>query len=154
MKIANNNAVSMHYTLTDNNGKVLDSSEGKDPLNFLQGAGNIIPGLEKALVGKEKGDNLKVVVKPEEGYGVLNPDLVQTVPKSAFGDIEKIEPGMQFQGQDDKGNAQLITVTHIDGDNVAIDANHPLADVELHFDVTIENVREATKEEIEHRHIH
>lgn len=154
MKIAKNHAVSMNYKLKDNKGNVLDKSEGRGPLNFIQGAGNIIPGLEKALEGKTAGDSLNVVVEPKDGYGNINPDLVQTVPRSAFGDIDKIEPGMQFNGQDSQGHVQLITVTHIEGDNIAIDANHPLAGVELHFDVTIEDVRKATEDEISHGHIH
>lgn len=154
MKIKKHSAVSIHYTLTDNQGNVLDTSKNRKPLNFLQGAGNIIPGLEKALEGKTTGDTLKVVVPPEDGYGPVNHDLVQTVSRSVFGGIDKIELGMQFNAQDDRGNTQRVIVTHVNGDQIAIDSNHPLAGVELHFDVSIEAVRSATKEEIEHGHIH
>jgi len=144
----------MHYELTDGAGKVLDSSSGGEPLTYLHGAGNIIPGLEQALTGKVEGDNLKAVVAPAEGYGETQPELVQTVPREAFQGIETIEPGMAFQAQAQDGSTRQITVTGVEGDNITVDGNHPLAGVELHFDVQVVGVRAATEEELAHGHAH
>ncbi len=154
MKIADKAVVSINYTLTDDDDKIIDTSEGKKPLNYLHGARNIIAGLESELLGKSVGDKLKVTVKPEDGYGLVNPELLQEVPKAAFQGIDDIQPGMQFQAQDEQGNAQLIVVRKVDGDNVTIDRNHPLAGQTLHFDVSVEAIREATKEELDHGHVH
>jgi FKBP-type peptidyl-prolyl cis-trans isomerase SlyD len=152
--IGDNLVVSMHYTLTNNEGNVIDSSEGRDPLAYLHGAGNIIPGLEKALVGKVQGDEINVKVDPAEGYGEIKPELVQIVDKSAFQGVEKLEIGMNFDAQAPDGSMIRIIVTKIEGDSVTIDANHPLAGETLNFDVKIVGVREATKEEIDHGHVH
>jgi len=146
--------VSMHYKLTDAEGTVIDSSEGSDPLTYLHGAGNIIPGLEKELVGKTEGATMQVTVDPAEGYGELNPEMIQTVPKEAFQGVETIEPGMSFEAQGPDGSAQHIVVKEVDGDNIIIDANHPLAGKELNFDVEVVSVREATEEELDHGHVH
>ena len=154
MTIKENSAVSFHYTLTDDAGAQIDSSAGQDPLAYLHGAGNIIPGLEKALEGKAAGDQLKVSVSAEEGYGPVQPELIQDVPRSAFQGVESIEVGMQFEAQTGQGGAVPVTVTAVSGETVTVDGNHPLAGKSLHFDVTIEAVREATKEELDHGHIH
>lgn len=146
--------VSMHYTLTDNEGNVLDSSEGAEPLTYLHGAGNIIPGLEKALVGKVEGDTQQVTVQPAEGYGEVMSELMQTVDKAAFQGVESVEVGMSFEAQTSDGSVQHIVVSKVDGDQVTVDANHPLAGVVLNFDVEIVSVREATEEEIAHGHVH
>ena len=146
--------VSMHYTLTDNEGNVLDSSEGGEPLTYLHGAGNIIPGLEKALVGKVEGDTQQVTVQPAEGYGEVMSELMQTVDKAAFQGVESVEVGMSFEAQTSDGSVQHIVVSKVDGDQVTVDANHPLAGVVLNFDVEIISVREATEEEIAHGHVH
>jgi len=146
--------VSMHYTLTDNEGNVLDSSEGAEPLTYLHGAGNIIPGLEKALVGKVEGDTQQVTVEPAEGYGEVMSELMQTVDKAAFQGVESVEVGMSFEAQTSDGSVQHIVVSKVDGDQVTVDANHPLAGVVLNFDVEIVSVREATEEEIAHGHVH
>jgi FKBP-type peptidyl-prolyl cis-trans isomerase SlyD len=151
--IGDNCVVSIHYTLTDDDGNVLDSSKDSNPLNYLHGAHNIIPGLENALVGKTTGDSMQVTVSPEEGYGVKSDELIQTVPRAAFEGIDDIQPGMQFQAQGPQG-AMMITVTAVDGDDITVDGNHPLAGKTLHFDVSIENIREASEEEIEHGHVH
>ncbi len=151
--IGNQCVVSIHYTLKDDDGVVIDSSSGGDPLTYLHGAGNIIPGLEKELTGKSVGSSCTVVVSPEEGYGVKSDDLVQTVPLSAFEGVEKVEPGMQFQVQGPNG-AQVIMVTAVEGEEVTIDGNHPLASKTLHFEVSVENVRDATPEELDHGHVH
>lgn len=152
--IGNNLVVSMHYTLTDDNGTVLDSSEGSPPLAYLHGAGNIIPGLEKALVGKVVGDSLRVRIEPGEGYGEVMPELIQIIGRDAFRGVETLEEGMMFESSDPDGGVQQIVVRKVDGDDITIDANHPLAGVVLHFDVEIVGIREATQEEIAHGHIH
>ena len=154
LAIENTRVVSMHYKLTDNSGNVLDSSEGAEPLNYLHGAGNLIPGLEKALAGREQGDSLQVVVEPADAYGDVRPEMIQAVDRSAFQGVETVEPGMTFQAQGPDGATQRIVVTGVEGDSVTIDANHPLAGVQLHFDVQVVGVREATDEEIAHGHVH
>ena len=135
-------------------GQVIDSSQGAEPLHYLHGAGNIIPGLEQALVGKTVGANLQVTVEPEHGYGEVDTDLIQQVPAAAFEGVEKIEPGMAFEAEDAQGNRRRIVVRSVDGDEVIIDGNHPLAGVQLHFDVEIVGVRSASEEEIAHGHAH
>jgi len=153
MKIAHEKVVSIHYTLTNKEGTVLDSSSGSDPLAYLHGFGNIIPGLENALEGKEKGEKLAVTVEPEQGYGARDEQLVQAVPRSAFKGVEELAPGMQFQAQGPQG-ARLVVVTQVAQDVVTVDANHPLAGQTLHFDVEVSEVRDATAEELEHGHVH
>jgi FKBP-type peptidyl-prolyl cis-trans isomerase SlyD len=153
MKIAHEKVVSIHYTLTNKEGTVLDSSSGSDPLAYLHGFGNIIPGLENALEGKQKGEKLAVTVEPEQGYGARDEQLVQAVPRSAFKGVEELAPGMQFQAQGPQG-ARLVVVTQVAQDVVTVDANHPLAGQTLHFDVEVSEVRDATAEELEHGHVH
>lgn len=153
MQIAQNSVVSIAYTLTNDEGQLIDTSEGGAPLVYLHGAQNIIPGLENALVGKQVGDKLKVSVEPTEGYGEYNPDAVQVVPKHMFSGIDTIEAGMQFHAQTDYG-MQVVTVAAVEGDEVTVDGNHPLAGQTLHFDVEVVAVREASKEELEHGHVH
>ncbi|WP_280547589.1 MULTISPECIES: peptidylprolyl isomerase [unclassified Halomonas] len=153
MQIAQNSVVAFHYTLTNDAGEVLDSSEGREPLTYLHGAGNIIPGLEKQLEGRATGDKLEAKVAPEEGYGDVQPQLVQEVPRDAFQGVEDVEPGMQFQAQT-QGGPLMVTVTKIEGDTVTVDGNHPLAGQPLNFDVEIAEVREASEEEVEHGHVH
>lgn len=146
--------VSMHYTLTDDDNNVIDSSDGGEPLTYLHGASNIIPGLEKELIGKTEGASLKVTVEPAEGYGEISDDLIQTVNKAAFEGVESIEAGMSFQAQGPDGNVQNIVVKEVNGDDVLVDGNHPLAGKTLHFDVTVVTIRDATEEEIAHGHVH
>ncbi len=147
MQIAQNSVVAFHYTLTNDAGEVLDSSEGRDPLTYLHGAGNIIPGLEKQLEGRTNGDKLTVAVEPNEGYGEVQPALVQEVPRDAFQGVEEVQPGMQFQAQTQEGPL-MVTVTKVEGDTVTVDGNHPLAGEKLNFDVEITEVREATEDEV------
>jgi FKBP-type peptidyl-prolyl cis-trans isomerase SlyD len=154
MTIKENSAVSFHYTLTDDAGQQIDSSAGQDPLAYLHGAGNIIPGLENALEGKAVGDQLNVSVSAEEGYGPVQQELIQDVPRSAFQGVESIEIGMQFEAQTGQGGAVPVTVTAVTEETVTVDGNHPLAGKSLNFDVTIEAVRDATAEELEHGHVH
>ncbi len=153
MQIANDKVVMIHYTLTNDEGDLLDSSKDQDPLAYLHGFGNIIPGLEKALTGRSIGDTFKIEIAPEDGYGVRDNEMVQSVPRSAFEGVDDIEPGMQFQAQSPDG-IQLVTVIDIDGDEVILDGNHPMAGITLHFDVEVTDIREATREELEHGHVH
>ncbi len=139
MKIAENAAVSIHYTLTNDTGEVLDSSQGQEPLDYVHGSGQIIPGLEAALEGKETGDKLQVTIAPEDAYGPRHDELIQPVPREAFEGVEDIQPGMQFQAQSEQG-VQLVTVTAVDDTTVTVDANHPLAGETLHFDVEVASV--------------
>ncbi len=154
MTITQNSAVSFHYTLTDDQGQQIDSSAGQDPLAYLHGAGNIIPGLEKALEGKSVGDQLNVEVSAEEGYGPVQQELIQEVPREAFQGVDTIEVGMQFEAQTGQGGAVPVTVTAVTDETVTVDGNHPLAGKTLNFDVTIADVREASEEELAHGHIH
>lgn len=149
MKISKHSVAGIHYTLTDNTGKVLDSSAGREPLYYLHGEGNLIPGMENGLEGQIKGAKLKLKISPENGYGVRDEKLIQQVPRKAFGE-QKVEKGMQFHAS----NGMVVTVTNIGLENVTVDANHALAGVELNFDVEVVEVRQATTEEIAHGHVH
>jgi FKBP-type peptidyl-prolyl cis-trans isomerase SlyD len=153
MQIAKNSVVTIDYTLTDDSGTVLDSSEGREPLSYLHGSGGIIPGLECELDGKQIGEQLKVAVSPEDGYGIRNDALCQEVPRSHFDGIEGLEVGMRFRVDSDAG-PMVITVMEIGDDSVSVDGNHPLAGVNLNFAVTVREVREATEEELAHGHVH
>ena len=152
--IKQNSVVTMHYELKSAEGEVLDSSEGQEPLTYLHGAGNIIIGLEEQLLGKAVGDNVNAVVSPEKGYGEPVEALVQVVPKEAFGpEVKDIEVGMRFQAETEQGPVPVV-VTAIDDANITVDGNHPLAGQELHFSVTISEIRDASQEEIDHGHVH
>ena len=153
MQIAADRVVLIHYTLKDDNGSVLDSSAGGDPLAYIQGHGNLVAGLEKALKGKQDGARVVVSVAPADGYGIHDAALIQRIPKRSLQGSGEIKKGMQFQGQTPDG-MRLFTVTAMVGDMVTLDGNHPLADQSLNFDVEIVSVREATAEELEHGHVH
>lgn len=153
LQIAADSVVLIHYTLKDDSGAVLDSSEGGEPLAYIQGHGNLVSGLEKALEGKRGGNTLTVTVPPAEGYGTRDESLVQRVSKRSLRGSGEIRKGMQFQARTDDG-MRLFTVTAVIGDMVSLDGNHPLADRTLHFDVQVVSVREATAEELEHGHVH
>ena len=152
MTIAENKVVTLHYTLTDNEGTVIDKSDDGSFL-YLHGASNIIPGLENALTGKKSGEELKVTVEPEDAYGQRDDARLESVPREMFPEDTEIEAGMQFHAEG-PGGAQVITITLVEGDDITIDANHPLAGKTLHFEVSIEGVRDATAEEIDHGHVH
>jgi FKBP-type peptidyl-prolyl cis-trans isomerase SlyD len=143
----------IHYTLKDDSGAVLDSSAGGEPLAYIQGHGNLVPGLEKALEGKQDGNTLVITVSPADGYGIRDEKLVQRVPKRSLQGSGEIRKGMQFQARTDDG-MRLFTVTGVAGDMVMLDGNHPLADQNLHFDIEVVSVRESTTEELEHGHVH
>jgi FKBP-type peptidyl-prolyl cis-trans isomerase SlyD len=151
MNIAKNTIVSFDYTLTDDNSQILDSS-GSEPLVYLHGYGNIIPGLEEAMEGKAAGDSFKVHVPAASAYGEKDEKLITQIPKDRF-EGETVEEGMQFQAQTPDGY-RVVTVTEVVGDQVTIDGNHPLAGQDLNFDVEVKDIREASEEEIAHGHPH
>ncbi len=147
MKVQSNAVVSFDYTLTGDDGQVIDTSEGREPLRYLHGHGNIVPGLEKAMEGKASGDQFEASVSPEEGYGVYREELVQDVPKSAFDGIDKVEPGMSFQAESNAG-PMMVVVKAVNDDTVTVDGNHMLAGQTLNFAVDVKDVREASEQEI------
>jgi FKBP-type peptidyl-prolyl cis-trans isomerase SlyD len=153
MVVAADKVVLIHYTLKNDEGKVIDSSAGGDPLAYIHGHGNLIPGLERELEGKPTGERLSVKIAPTDGYGERNPSLLQRVPKRSFGG-SAVKPGMQFQAQTSSGEARIATVTGVQGDMVMVDMNHPLAGENLHFEVEITEIRDATEEELAHGHVH
>jgi FKBP-type peptidyl-prolyl cis-trans isomerase SlyD len=153
MVVAADKVVLIHYTLTNDEGKVLDSSSGGEPLAYIHGHGNLIPGLERELEGKAAGDKLTVKIAPADGYGERDAKLLQRVPRRSFGGTAP-KAGMQFQAQTSSGETRIATVTGIQGDMVSVDMNHPLAGETLNFDVEITDIRDATAEELEHGHVH
>ena len=153
MTIAENKVVTLHYTLTDDEGTVIDKSDDSSFL-YLHGASNIIPGLENALTGKALGDELKVAVSPEEGYGERDDARLESVPREMFPTDAKVEAGMQFHAEGPEGEMMTVTVAGVEGDMVSIDGNHPLAGVQLNFDVKVIEIRDASAEELEHGHVH
>lgn len=153
MQITDNSVVNIHYTLTNDAGDVLDSSEGREPLAYLHGHHQIIPGLENALLGKTTGDTFEVAIAPEEGYGPRVEEAVQTVPREAFAQIPDLAVGMQLHGESPQGPMSVV-VKEINDDSVVVDANHPLAGVTLNFAVSVVSVREATESELAHGHAH
>ena len=154
LMIGDKMVATIHYTLTNEAGETLDSSEGQEPLRYLHGAGNLIPGLERELLGKTPGASMQVSIAPEDAYGEIQPEMIQVVPRTAFQGVETIEPGMAFESRDPEGRSHRIVVKSIDGDEITIDANHPLAGQQLNFDVQVIEVRDASAEEIAHGHVH
>lgn len=153
MSIETNHVVSIHYTLKGDAGEVIDSSAGGEPLAYLHGHGNLVPGLERELTGKNAGDKLQVKISPADGYGEYDPQLVQRVPRRALKGVGNVRVGMRLHAQTDHG-PKPVTVTQITGDMVTLDGNHPLAGKNLNFDVEIAAVRAATEEELSHGHVH
>ena len=154
MQIAQHKVVTIDYVLKDDDGKVLDASEGDDGFAYLHGASNIIPGLERALEGKEAGDEVNVTVAPDDGYGERDNALVQSVPRDRFQEADGVEVGMFFHTQAQDGSVHVVTVVGIDEESVTVDANHPLAGNNLNFEVKVREVRDATDEEKSHGHVH
>ncbi len=153
MQVEKNRVVTLHYTLRDEQGTVLDSSSGRSPLSYLHGKGNIIPGLEQALAGKATGDRLDVSVTPQLGYGARDERLVQIVPRNRFGEVADLAPGMQVRASSPQGQ-RMVTIVRVDRDFVTVDGNHPLAGRTLFFSVEVTEVRKATHEEVSHGHVH
>ncbi|QSX41624.1 peptidylprolyl isomerase [Shewanella cyperi] len=153
MKITQHTAVTIHYRLNDQQGQLLESSFEGEPMVYLHGAENLIPGLEAALEGKQAGDNLEVTIECEQAYGPYHESLRQEVPLAAFGDIEDIVPGMRFIAETEMGQ-RPVQVTEVMDNSVIVDGNHPLAGQSLNFSVQVVEVRAATEEEVAHGHIH
>lgn len=152
--IADDHVVTIHYKLTDDEGTLLDSSEGSEPLDYLQGASNIVPGLEKAMLGKVKGDTFTVRVEPQDGYGDVIAELIQNVDRALFEEVDDLQVGMELAAQGPDGSVQRIVVCGVEETEVKIDANHPLAGVALNFDIEVVEVRDATDAEKEDGHAH
>lgn len=153
MKVEKDRVVAIDYTLSDDNNQVIDSSSGAGPLEYLHGHSNIIPGLERALEGREAGDKITVTVPAGDAYGERDEKLVMNVPLSRFEGVEPLEEGMQFEAHTPEGR-RVVTVTGVGGEKVTVDGNHPLAGKDLNFDVTVKSVREAKAGELSHGHVH
>jgi FKBP-type peptidyl-prolyl cis-trans isomerase SlyD len=152
-KVQNDLVVSMEYTLHVD-GKVFDSSEGQEPLEFLAGASNIITGLEREMIGMKIGESKDVVVSPENGYGKMDEEAYMDVPRGEFPEDIPVRPGVEMEMSDDDGNPMYARIDSVDGDTVTLNFNHPLAGKELHFNVKVVGLRAATKEELKHGHAH
>lgn len=153
MQIGDQKVVTLHYTLTDNEGTVIDKSDDGS-FAYLHGASNIIPGLENALAGRSAGDELSVSVSPEDAYGARDESMLQQVPKNMFENASEIAVGTQFHAQGPNGEMLIVTVMEVQDEHVVVDGNHPLAGVDLNFDVKVVDVRDASAEEVEHGHVH
>lgn len=153
MSISQDQVVSIHYTLRDDAGEIIDRSADGEPLTYLHGHGNLIPGLERELTGRKPGDRLQVKIAPAEAYGEYDKELVQRVPRRALKGIASLRVGMRLQAQA-PGSSRAVTVTQIVGDMVTLDGNHPLAGKNLNFEVEVAGVRAATEEELAHGHVH
>jgi FKBP-type peptidyl-prolyl cis-trans isomerase SlyD len=153
MKIENEKVVSINYTLRNDQGEILDTSDGREPLAYIHGMGTIIPGLESQLTGKSAGDSLQVTVSPADGYGEYDFAQVVQVSRSQFEGVSDLKVGMQFTASSPEGH-QVVTITSINNDTVTVDGNHPLAGKTLHFDVTVVDVRNASEDELSHGHVH
>lgn len=153
MKVAANTVVSIDYVLRDDDGEVLDSSQGQPPLVYIHGTGSLVPGLEKALEGKDVGAAIKVDVAPDQAYGERDESLVEVANRNQFESGVEIEVGAQFQVEGPQG-VTMLTVVEVDGEEVTLDGNHPLAGMTLHFEVSVKDVRAATPDELKHGHVH
>jgi FKBP-type peptidyl-prolyl cis-trans isomerase SlyD len=153
MAITRDSVVTIRYTLKDDAGEVIDSSASGEPLMYLHGHGNLIPGLERELTGREVGEELSVTVAPAEGYGEHDERLVQSVPRKALRGVMDVKAGMRLSTHSEEG-PRSVTVTEVSPESVTLDGNHPLAGKNLNFDVRIEGVRPATEEELAHGHVH
>lgn len=152
--ITRGKVVALAYRLTDGGGQVLDKAETGAPFSYLHGVGQIVPGLESALEGLKQGDKKKVTVDPKDGYGEHNPNLKVLVPRSEFPKDANIKKGMQFVGRSEDGHEVVYTVEAVEGEQIKLDGNHPLAGQTLHFEVEVVSVRDATEEEMSHGHAH
>lgn len=152
--VANDTVVEIHYTLKSEGGEVIDSTDGLKPLSYIHGKNNIVPGLENVLTGKKIGETFTAIVPPLEAYGEKKPDLIQVVTKDKFRNADDLKIGTQFKVPNEHGHAMIVEITAIDGDNITLDANHPLAGMNLHFDIKVESIRAATEEELHHGHLH
>ncbi len=153
MQVTKNKVVAIEYHLTDDDGEVIDSSRGQEPMLYLHGCGNIVAGLESELDGRSTGDQFKLSLTPEQGYGLRDDELFHTLAREDFEDAGDLEIGMQFELPEEEGGL-LFTIAEINDNEILIDANHELAGMNLHFEVTVGEIRDASPEEIEHQHAH
>lgn len=153
MKIAKNNVVVMHYAVSDSEGTLIDSSYDDKPMAIIQGVRYLIPGLDDALIDHQVGDKFEVAVSCDQAYGERHDDYVQTVPREVLAGVEDLALGTQLRATTDDGE-QTVIVIDVQDDVITVDGNHPLAGLDLSFDVEILEVREATAEELEHGHVH
>lgn len=154
MQVEKHMVVSMHYTLTDEAGNTMDSSEENDPMTFLVGADQIIPGLERALMGLSIGDKKLVIVSPKDGYGERDEEMIQEFERSELPDADQLELEEVLEFEDEEGDTVEGSVIEITGEKVTVDFNHPLAGETLHFQTEIIDIRKASPEEIAHGHVH
>ncbi|MGB0466671.1 MAG: FKBP-type peptidyl-prolyl cis-trans isomerase [Pontibacterium sp.] len=148
MKITQDAVALFHYALVDRKNKVLDGSRGGAPLPYLHGHQNIVPGLEKAMEGREAGDKFKITLMPSEAYGERDEELVHVIDRVSFEGMGELKVGMHCQTEDEEGNPQLVTVLEFNDEEVAVDGNHPFAGKALTFDVEVMDVRPATEDEL------
>jgi FKBP-type peptidyl-prolyl cis-trans isomerase SlyD len=153
LNISKNSVVTLHYTLTDDKNQTIDSSKDGNPLVYLHGARNIIPGLEDALEGRKQGEKFKVTVPAAKAYGEHMEEMIQHIPKNQFPDVDQLQVGMRFQANSPEGPI-VLTVVEVGDKDVLVDGNHPLAGQNLHFDVEVADVRAASPEELSHGHVH
>jgi FKBP-type peptidyl-prolyl cis-trans isomerase SlyD len=153
MQLVKDKVAVLNYILKDKDGEIIDQSDDGSFM-YLHGARNIIPGLENALEGKQSGDKTSVVIEPEDAYGERSLEKIQRVPLSMFPDDIELKEGMQFEAEGSDGAPALVTVTAIDAGEVVVDGNHPMAGIQLHFEVDLVEVRDATEQELEHGHVH
>lgn len=154
MTIAKDSVVALHYTLKNDAGDVIDTSEGRDPLHYLHGHGNIVPGLEEALTGKSENDKLDVTVPPEKGYGERDPQRILKIKREQLPPDMEPAPGMMLAMRSPEGYQIPVKITEVAGEEITLDANHELAGATLYFSVTVGSVRPATEEELAHGHVH
>ena len=154
MQIAKHKVVSIDYALTNDEGDLIDTSEGSKPLTYLHGVGGMIPGLEQALEGKCSGDQFNVSIDPANAYGHRQDELQQVISREHFADVDNLQVGMRIGATTETGEQLVMTVVEVGESTVTVDGNHQLAGVTLHFEVTIRDVRDATPEEVSHGHAH
>ena len=154
MQITSQKVATIDYTLTDDQGTLIDSSKDGEPLAYIQGIGNLIPGLEEALEGKSAGDELSVSIQPDQAYGKRDEELLQAVPRAHFDGVDELQVGMQFRASSEDSDERVVTVVEAGDEQVTVDGNHPLAGQILNFEVKIVEVRDATQEELDHGHVH
>lgn len=153
MKIEHGKVAIIHYSLKNEAGDTIDSTQDQDPMGYLHGHNNLMPGLEAALEGKGQGDKFSVNLAPEDAFGPHNKEQIQEVPKEQFADLKDLTPGMHLQVKGPQGT-EIVTVVTITDDTVTVDFNHPLAGQTLLFEIEVMDVREATEEEVQHGHVH
>ncbi len=153
MKIEDGKVAMIHYSLKNESGETIDSTQNAQPMGYLHGHNNLMPGLEKALNGKDEGEKFAVSLAPEDAFGPHDDKHVRQIPKDQFDNLDELKVGMHLQVKSPQGS-QIVTVKAVTEENVTVDFNHPLAGQTLHFDIEVLEVRDATAEELEHGHIH